>query len=1032
MNKNLFFYLVAFVGFLTAGKVVAQSTTFNYTGSMQTYTVPAGCTSILVDVAGAQGGNYSSPVKSGGKGGRAQGTVAVTPGQVIYVYVGQQPPAGSCGSYAVVAGSNSGGGAQGGAGTVAGGCGGSGGGGSSDIRTISGTTTAALASRLLVGAGGGGAGYNCSANENGGDGGGLTGGLGNSCGTYSSSSCGGPGTQTAGGAAGSLSSAGTFGAGGNAYASYYGGGGGGGWYGAGGAYAGSACGGSSYIGGAGVTGASMTAGFRTGNGYVVITNLTPSIFTSTSTLSLGGVTTGTCGGDNSITVSGANLTGAPGTLTLTAPANFQVSIDGSLWFSSLSLAYTSSALAAQTVFVRACPTALGAISGNITITGGGASTATVAVSATGVNVCSATPTAGTASSAPTSGGPSTSFTLSLSGTSVAGGLTYQWRSSSTGIAGSFTDIAGATNSTYSFSGLSSNTYFQCNVTCPSFGTVTSTNTMVTFVPPTYCAPSYGTSCGGLAMPTSIASLTGILSTSISDPSSSCGLTAGNYTDRYSTMSVTLAPGSTYSASIGGNSYAGNYSVQIWIDFNDDGVFTSPGETIGGGLTSTTATSGGNTMTLTIPAGANPGTHRMRIVGNYSSCCGGVTYPSIPSCVTPSTTYGETRDYKVVIQSPCSTPASITGTNYVCVGGSTNLASATSGGTWSSSNTAVATVNSSGVVTGVSAGAARITYTVTGGCFTTRIVGVYATPSVASMSTSATTICANSSLTFTAGSTSGSVVSYTWSGPSSYTATTTGNTTTHIPTSVASSGSYSVRVTSVAGCVSAPASTSAITVLQSPAPFSGPHEVCQAATVTLGNSVAGGTWTSGSTGVATVVSSTGAVTGISSGLANITYSLPNTCFSYEVMTVNPLPVVTVTPPGPTTICIGESTSFVANSPDPVFALLNQNFSSGLSGWVVTGSAAPANAWQIVTGATAADGTPGDGTEMLQAAAQGSLTNTTITSTSFNTMGYGSATLKFDQYLLSASPDAAATIQYSTDGGGTWTTLVEQAGTIVGGP
>jgi trimeric autotransporter adhesin len=1030
MNKNLFFYLVAFVGFLTAGKVVAQSTTFNFTGSMQTYTVPTGCTSILVDVAGAQGGNYTSPVQTGGKGGRAQGTVAVTPGEIIYIYVGQQPPSGSCGSTAVVGGSNSGGGAQGGAGTVAGGCGGAGGGGSSDIRTISGTTTAALASRLLVGAGGGGSGYNCG--ENGGDGGGLTGANGNSCGSYNASNCGGPGTQTAGGAAGSLSSAGTFGAGGNAYPSYYGGGGGGGWYGAGGAYAGSGCGGSSFTGGTGVTGASMTAGFRTGNGYVVITNLTPSIFTSSSTLSLGGVTTGSCGGDISFTVSGANLTGAPGTLTMTAPANFQVSIDGTLWFSSLTLAYTSSALAAQTVFVRACPTALGALSGNITISGGGASSTTVAVSATGVNVCSAAPTAGTSASVPTSGGPSTSFTLSLSGTSVAGGLTYQWRSSPTGIAGSFTDIAGATNSTHTFSGLSGTTYFQCNVTCPSFGTVTSTNTMVTFVSPTYCTPTYGTTCGGLAMPTSIASLTGISSTSISDPSSSCGASGANYTDRYATMSVTLLSGTTYTASIGGNSYAGNYSAQIWIDFNDDGVFTSPGETIGGGIVSSTSTSGANSMTLTIPVGANPGTHRMRIVGNYSSCCGGVTFPGIPSCPTSSTGYGETRDYKVIIQAPCSTPAAITGTNYACVGGTTNLASATSGGTWSSSNTAVATVNASGVVSGVSAGAVRVTYTVTGGCFVTRIVGVYATPSVASMATSATTICANSTLTFTAGSTSGGVVSYTWSGPSSYSATTTGNSTTHVPASVASSGAYSVRVTSVAGCISNPASTSAITVLQSPAPFSGPHSVCEAASVTLGNSVAGGTWTSGLTGIATVAPTTGVVSGVSSGLANITYTLPNTCFLSEVVTVNPLPVVSVSPSGTTTICMGESVPFVATSPDPVFSLVNQDFNSGLSGWVITGSAAPANMWQIVTSATSADGTPGDGSNMLQSAAQGTLTNSTITSTSFNTMGYGSATLKFDQYLLSASPDAAATIQYSTDGGSSWTTLVEQAGTIVGSP
>ena len=55
-------------------------------------------------------------------------------------------------------------------------------------------------------------------------------------------------------------------------------------------------------------------------------------------------------------------------------------------------------------------------------------------------------------------------------------------------------------------------------------------------------------------------------------------------------------------------------------------------------------------------------------------------------------------------------------NQVCVGGIVNYASnGTTGGNWSSSNTAVATVGSNGAVTGVSAGTAVITYTITSGC-----------------------------------------------------------------------------------------------------------------------------------------------------------------------------------------------------------------------------------------------------------------------------------------------------------------------------
>jgi hypothetical protein len=58
---------------------------------------------------------------------------------------------------------------------------------------------------------------------------------------------------------------------------------------------------------------------------------------------------------------------------------------------------------------------------------------------------------------------------------------------------------------------------------------------------------------------------------------------------------------------------------------------------------------------------------------------------------------------------------ITGTTVVCAGSTTALADATTGGTWSSSNPAVATVGSAtGVVTGVTAGTVSITYAGTAG------------------------------------------------------------------------------------------------------------------------------------------------------------------------------------------------------------------------------------------------------------------------------------------------------------------------------
>jgi len=253
-----------------AGKILAQSTTYSYTGTVQTYTAGPGVISIGVDCRGAQGGSYPS-FGVGGSGGRVQCTLAVTPGELLYVYVGQVGTDGACCGGPIPAGGlNSGGGANGGNGSNS--DGGSAGGAASDVRLISGNTFAALNSRLVTAGGGGGGAFDCSS-DNGGSGGNTTGGLGTDCSTYTAAFEGGPGTPTAGGAAGSSgASSGTpggFGFGGNAYPTYFGGGGGGGWYGAGGAYKGGGCGGSSSTG-TGATSVTMTTGYQTGNGEVII------------------------------------------------------------------------------------------------------------------------------------------------------------------------------------------------------------------------------------------------------------------------------------------------------------------------------------------------------------------------------------------------------------------------------------------------------------------------------------------------------------------------------------------------------------------------------------------------------------------------------------------------------------------------------------------------------------------------------------------------------------------------------------------
>ncbi len=62
--------------------------------------------------------------------------------------------------------------------------------------------------------------------------------------------------------------------------------------------------------------------------------------------------------------------------------------------------------------------------------------------------------------------------------------------------------------------------------------------------------------------------------------------------------------------------------------------------------------------------------------------------------------------------PLPVIASISGDTSICAGMMTIFTDATSGGTWSSSDTTVATVNASGVVSGIATGVAFISYTVT--------------------------------------------------------------------------------------------------------------------------------------------------------------------------------------------------------------------------------------------------------------------------------------------------------------------------------
>ncbi len=240
---------------------------FNYTGSPQNYTVPTGVTALRLVVAGARGAQGNNGYKAS-PGGVSEGTLAVTPGQLLFVMVGGTG-GGTASTCSPAGGWN--GGSAGNSGPASLGCGG---GGASDVRT----DLNDLHSRIIVAGGGGGP---PGSGGTAGAGGGTVGGAACAQDGFGKDTVPG-GNQTSGGNAGQRG-AGGFGIGGQCGSdTVWCSGGGGGWYGGaapvkddmdkcmGGG------GGSGYIGGLGLSNATMVAGHGTigagrGAGYIRIT-----------------------------------------------------------------------------------------------------------------------------------------------------------------------------------------------------------------------------------------------------------------------------------------------------------------------------------------------------------------------------------------------------------------------------------------------------------------------------------------------------------------------------------------------------------------------------------------------------------------------------------------------------------------------------------------------------------------------------------------------------------------------------------------
>lgn len=364
---------------------------------------------------------------------------------------------------------------------------------------------------------------------------------------------------------------------------------------------------------------------------------------------------------------------------------------------------------------------------------------------------------------------------------------------------------------------------------------------------------------------------------------------------------------TVTYSVCGTTTAGSaLSVTATWYLNGTLVYTDP--------TSHTIAAGGGTITL--PAG-------VFTYSSYGSFTGanGLYCVLSWSALAPSPCTGNSSDTSAATGITVNqSPAAITGTATSCTGASSTLSNSVAGGVWSSSNSGVASVGfSTGTVTGVAAGTARISYTLPSGCSVNTIYTVNQTPAAITGTFNVCTATLTTMHDVTAGGTWSSstpAVGTIGVATGGFNALTTGVTT--------------ITYTMASGCMA----TTNVTVNQSPTVITGPSVVCSGSTISMTDGVGGGVWTSSAAAVASVNFSTGVVTAVgASGTARISYTLSSGCTTNVQITVNPIPAAIS---GTASVCVGSLTSLSDITAGGNWSASNSNVSVGTgSGFVISG-------------------------------------------------------------------------------------------------
>ncbi len=352
-------------------------------------------------------------------------------------------------------------------------------------------------------------------------------------------------------------------------------------------------------------------------------------------------------------------------------------------------------------------------------------------------------------------------------------------------------------------------------------------------------------------------------------------------------------------------------------------------------------------TLTVCQGATTILTDATTGGTWSSSSGvavvgsssGIVTASVTVATTPvsatityTATNGCTSNVPVTIN---PLPADIGGASAVCPGLTISLSDATTGGTWSSSNTDVATSGTTtGAVGGVTAGTATITYRITA---TTCAVSATVTVNAATAAIlGIMNICSGATTHLTDATAGG-----TWL--SSAIAVASVNATGHVTGGI-TPGTATITYTGGCGPV-----TTIVTVNSLPV-ITGILRICAGQSTTLSASPSG-TWSGGSAAVATVVPATGVVTGAAvSGVSTVDIIANSVagCSATATVTVNPAPAIT----GILHVCSGMSTDLNV-TPSATWSSANATIASvNLSTGMVTGGAVSAPATVNITATSTA--------------------------------------------------------------------------------